>query len=541
MNKPPEFADWNDVLGQASAEDPRRVWLRFPGDGPDEELTFGDVNALADHHAHVLSAAGVRRGDRVCILLPNGSPWVGALFGAWRLGAVAVPLAPPFRSGPEAMDQLRVGLHAVRDCKAQAIMTSAEFRDLLLDSGEVPPAIIAVKEGVDAASASPASLPPPGPLADEVAIIQYTSGPALTPRGVELTHRGLIAAADATGRALGAGPRDEGVSWAPFFQDMGLVGVLLLSLRWRYPVTAMIPERFLLRPHEWIQVMSARRATISVAPNFAWRLCARRLQDRHLEGLDLSAWRVALTGAEMNEPDTLAAFCARLEPTGFRPGAMVAAYGLAENGIAATVTRPGAPPAVRPVPGSPDRRVVSCGGPVHGQEIQIRHKGAPAGERVIGEVWIRGPSLMRGYHGRPAETAAVLQDGWLDTGDLGFMEDGELFITGRRKDLIIRRGRNVYPSDVERIVAELPGVVRAVAFSERSVEEGTDSLTVVAGCDGSIEDTRQLEKTIGRQLMRVLGIQPGRVATAPAAQLDMGDPSRARAAWQARLTGGGAV
>jgi len=350
--------------------------------------------------------------------------------------------------------------------------------------------------GVETLDSLPSAPPRLSTVAPEaLGLVQFSSGTTGEPKPVALSHRALCAQV----RALNAfwperdGVEHSGVSWLPLYHDMGLVGCVLTALERPGTLTLFSPELFVARPALWLRAISRYRATLSPAPNFGYALAAERVRDDELEGVDLSSWRVALSGAEPVAPQTLERFASRFAAWGFDRRALTPVYGLSEAALAVTFSDPAAPPRIRrydrraldhegrarqPAAGAaaeaaPGRELVSVGRPLPGFEVSIRDpEGAPLGERRVGRVLARGPSLMSEYLGNPAATAATLHGGWLDTGDLGFLDDGELYLVGRAKDVLILRGRNHDPQDVEHAALGVEGARAGCAVAVSHLAEG---------------------------------------------------------------------
>jgi 1-acyl-sn-glycerol-3-phosphate acyltransferase len=314
-----------------------------------------------------------------------------------------------------------------------------------------------------------------------------------------LTHANLLANIRAIGQIFRATPDDVVVSWLPLYHDMGLIGNWLGSLYHACPVVVMSPLSFLARPERWLWAIHRYRATLSAGPNFAYELCVRKIEEGLLEGLDLSSWRMAGNGAEEISPTTLESFCERFEPYGFRREAVTPMYGLAENAVVLTSTPLGRGPAIdrilrkplavsgRAVPAGdskgPVTECVSCGVPIPGHEVRIvGESGRELGEREEGRLEFRGPSATSGYLRNPVKTRELIRDGWLDSGDLAYIAGGEIHVTGRIKDVILRAGRNLYPDEIEAAVAEIPGVRRGriAVFGHPDPTSGTEGLVVMA-------------------------------------------------------------
>jgi 1-acyl-sn-glycerol-3-phosphate acyltransferase len=321
---------------------------------------------------------------------------------------------------------------------------------------------------------------------------------------------------------------DVGVTWLPLYHDMGLIGAWFAPLYHGMPVVSMSPLAFLARPVRWLEAISRHRATVTAAPNFAYDLCARKIADADLAGLDLSSWRCALNGAEAVLAGTIDRFTTRFAPLGFRADAMLPVYGLAEGSLCVTAPPPHRAPKIARLsrdafqrgrliepaaPGdSQPLTFVACGRPIPGHELRIvTDAGRPRAARVEGHVQFRGPSSMQGYFQDPDATAAVVREGgWIDTGDFGFVdEDGDLFVTGRAKDVIIAGGRNIYPQEVEEAVAEVPGVRRGcvAAFGVQDPRTGTERLVVIAETRGALPpEGSPLHGAVGEAIVTAIGI-----------------------------------
>ncbi len=465
------------LTGILSAADlaPDLTTLVFVDHGrPQETITWNRLRSGAASRAARLAEAGVKPGARVIVMTPTGPEFFDAFFGALLLRATPVPVAPPHSIRP---DKLAVVFAAVMriadDCSAAAIVASDRSLTLLADylreQGRRMPL-------VSADETAPA-VDPPRAIDDvdpsELALLQYTSGSTSDPKGVALTHDAVIANAHVICGAL-ARPTTASLSWLPLYHDMGLIGCTLSTLYARRPQVLMPPHAFVKDPARWLQGVSDIRADTMVAPNFAYALCARSITDEDMAGVDLSSLQVALNGAEPIDPATIEAFEQRFAPYGVRPGTIRPAYGLAECALAVTFGDPGLACIdvvdadrlerdghAEPSGGAARRRAfVSVGRPLPGIAIRIAGEDdRELPDRAIGEIVVRGPSVMSGYHGRPDESAAALRGGWLHTGDLGYVADGQLFITGRSKDLLIRSGRNYYAQDIERAIAPVPGLM----------------------------------------------------------------------------------
>lgn len=480
--------------------------------------------------AAALRGQGVARGDRVLLMLTAQADFVDAFFGAMWADAVPVPLFPPlFSSRLEDFVANFGKIASNADAKvlvaSQAIVSAAKgFADQLGDGLRV-----LSPSSWDDAGERLEEAPTNGPA--DLALLQYTSGSTGTPKGVALSHANLLANVRAIGRAIDLDEDDVGVSWLPLYHDMGLIGTLG-TLYWGGRVICLSPLDFAKDPATWLRAISEHRGTLSPAPNFAFRRCLR-LSDEEVAGLDLSTWRVAFNGAEPVDAKTLQDFAARFAPHGFRTSALYPVYGLAEHTLAVSFPVLGQGPYVDSVDRSrlassgvaasvpaehPDAvSFVSVGTPLEGVSVEIRDdRGDAVPEGHVGEVVVRSASVMTGYFRDAAATAEVLSGGWLNTGDLGYLKAGMLYITGRSKDLVIRAGRNYYPQDIEAAVTDVKGVRagRVVAFSVPADDYSDDEEVVVLAETGVSEETppADLIQDIAIAVAARVGFRPHRVA-----------------------------
>jgi acyl-CoA synthetase (AMP-forming)/AMP-acid ligase II len=492
------------------------------------EHTRADVDADVRAAAHELSRIGVAAGDRVLLCVSETRPFFAFLLGAQALGAVPVPLPSPgeFR----ARSAFRERIEAVAaDCAPRAV---------IVDSLEEAESLAGVAEGAAVVPAGALAAPdrdatpPPGFRFDrsfhETAFIQYTSGSTGSPKGVVVTHYNLVANLRAIAEAGGFGPNDRSFNWLPLYHDMGLVGGFLVGLYLGLPTFVMPTRTFVGRPDSWLRAMSRFQATFACAPNFAFNMLARRLPDSAFAGLDLSHWRLACNGAEPIDRSTVEDFMRRFAPVGLSAGTMFPVYGMAECTLAAALPEPRALPrfdcidrgalsrdrAATTVPGGGPGGMtfVSVGRAMPGHRIRIVDPGGTdeLGERQIGEVTISGPSISPYYFRKAGDYPAPRTE--LRTGDLGYVADGELYIVDRVKDLLIIGGKNIVPSDVERIVARVKGVRygSVVAFAIRG-QAGTDELYLVLGVDPQA-DREPIRKAARAAVLEHFGVWPREVA-----------------------------
>lgn len=467
------------------------------GRGDELERTLVTLTELLDAAracAARLSRAGVGPGDRALLCLPNTEVFAAWFLGAHWLGAIPVPLPSLAGFGAKAplVERLR---GVVEDCGPRVLVGDSATVRTLGDIAFSGRGLALLDADANAGPVGEAAAPH-APGAGETAFIQYTSGSTGVPRGVLVTHGNLRANAQAIALKMRAGPSDRMLIWLPLYHDMGLVGGLVVPLYAGYPVLLMSPLSFLMRPARWLRAMSQFKATMTVAPNFAYSLCLRKVRDRDLEGLDLSALRLTYSGAEPIDADTARGFVERFARSGLPEFAFYPVYGLAEATLAAAFPEPGEPLFVDHIdrsqlgrgravavaaPGAGVASFVAVGRAVPGHAIEIRDPEGEAifPERHLGEIVLHGPSVTPGYFslaGPPTAPRTMLR-----TGDLGYLALGRLFVVDRVKDLIIVEGRNITPSDVERslkIDGVRPG--RAVAFGVPDAENGTEGVVVVA-------------------------------------------------------------
>ena len=544
------FAEtFQEVLRHRGRVDASRTHLIFYEDeGESSSLTFGELFEGAERVAADLAQRGIGRGDTVALMLPTSRDFFLAFAGTLLAGATPVPIYPPFRAD-------RIAEYAERQ---SAILANAgarllvTFREGASVAKLLKPLVPSLEAVVTAETLARSRAPAPfGPQlhsrAEDLALLQYTSGSTGNPKGVMLTHANLLANVRAIGEALGLRNDNVGVSWLPLYHDMGLIGAWLMPLYFGLPVVVLSPLAFLSRPARWVRAFHRYRGTISAAPNFAYELAAAKVSDEEMQGLDLSAWRAALNGAEPVLPATLDRFAARFASCGFRRETLLPVYGLAEASLAVTIPPVGRGPRVdhleraafeqegRAVPAPPDASApnsnedpnvisfVSAGPPIPRHEVRIANdRGDDVGERVEGQLWFRGPSTTQGYYRNEAATAALLPEGaaagWVNSGDRAYRADGEIYITGRVKDIIIHAGHNLYPHEIEDAVARVPGVRKGcvVAFGAADPVAGTERLVIVAESREGNRDARaRLAQAITAQVTETLGLPPNVVEVVP--------------------------
>ncbi len=510
-----ERRDWDVRILHAATDAP-------PGhgtDGSDQGLAlgYGELWELARRAAFGLARGGVAAGDRVLLLLPTSASFLGVFFGCQLLGAAPVPLVPPWSPQRQKEHAERVS-RVASVCQARVAVTEARFVPALSDAG------LSLLLGQELLRTDEMWRGPTPAQADRTAFIQFTSGSTSEPRGVVVEHGAALANCRFIAQAVELGPDDIGCSWLPLFHDMGLIGHVLVPLFARTRSVLMPPEAFMLQPRVWLEAISRYRATISTAPNFAYDLCAQKPAQDHL---DLKSWRVAMCGAETVRSETLARFAVQFSGSGFDARSFRPVYGLAEATLAVTIPPPRPAPRYeridraaleekgRALPAAAAAAAVEVAGlgypdAAHALRIRGAH-GETLGEREVGQIELAGPAVMKEYFRDPAATAAVLEAGWLRTGDLGYLADGELFVTGRVKELIVQAGRNVYPYDVELAAERVAGVRagRSAAFGVPNAASGTEDLVLV--CETRLrhaEQRRQLIAEILASVFAATGLRP---------------------------------
>jgi len=548
-----------DVLRYRAAHDAERTHLLITEDSEARErsftLTFGELFAAGNRCAAELARRGVPAGGRVALMLPTSRAFFVSYAGVLLAGAIPVPIYPPFRAD-------RIEEYAARQ---SAILNNAEvcllltFRraeavaKLLRPRVRSLSGVVDAEKLIEAADKAPPPSPGVSPLhvtgsrarhGNDIALLQYTSGSTGDPKGVMLTHANLLANMRAIGEAVQLGPDDIGISWLPLYHDMGLIGAWLTLLHFGTPLAVMSPLAFLTRPERWLQAFHKHRGTIAAAPNFAYELCVRKIADKDIKGVDLSSWRAALNGAEPVNPETLERFAERFASYGFRREAQLPVYGLAEAALGVTIPPLNRGPLVdrveretftaqgRAVPaGREDETAiafVSSGKALRGHEVRIvDERGDEVVDRTEGFLWFRGPSATAGYYRNPKATEALLPLGpattpeeyaWVNSGDRAYRADGEIYVTGRVKDIIIKGGRNLYPHEVEDLAARAEGIRKGciVAFGLTDEAAGTEKLVVVAETRERDASRRAaLASAVTDLVSRGLGLPPDRVELIP--------------------------
>ena len=490
--------------------------LTFVVGGEHVPVPYAQLHEEATRYAANLQAMGVGPGSHVALLGPTSRPLVTAIQAAWLAGATVVVLPLPMRlsSIDEFVAQTRA---RITHADVSLVLVDPELAPFIEPRPDDPPMV-----GWEALDDDGPAYKRPEDDLDALAILQFTSGSTTDPKGVMLPHRTVGANLDAIALATSLDPDDDClVSWLPLYHDMGLVGLFLLALTTGTPLVLGAPTDFMAGPSRWMEWVSTYGGTATAGPNFSYVLAARAL--RRCEQLDLSRLRIALNGAEPVDPATVAAFIEAGERHGLRPGAVFPAFGMAEIAIAGTFPEPMSGLRSDAVdrrvleteryaaPAEPGREGVRelaiLGRPVEGLEIRVVDPiaGDVLKDREVGELEIRGTSVTPGYYKRPDANAELFHDGWLRTGDLAYLLDGEMVMCGRIKDMIIVGGRNVFPEDIERALADVVGVRagNVIAFGVDGAQ-GKEGLVIV--CESKSDDLPEVRRSVAERVRDAVGL-----------------------------------
>ncbi len=521
---PDQLGTLTEVLAWHAQRQPQRTHLiLLDDDGQEQRLSYGELLQRVSAVAAGLQARDIGPGDAVALMLPTSLAFFHCFLGILLAGAVPVPIYPPARPS-QLEDHLRRHAAILDNAGAKWLIASGEvalpaglLRGLVAGLGGV-----VLADDLLACRASLVEVPSAG---TDLALLQYTSGSTGNPKGVTLTHAQLLANIRAMARAAQVGRHDVFVSWLPLYHDMGLICAWLSCLVYAIPFVVMSPLRFLAAPQRWLQAIHDYRGTLSGAPNFAYELCLRRVPDELIGRLDLSGWRIAFNGAEPVNPGTMERFAARFAACGLDAKALAPVYGLAECAVGLAFTpqrgllvdsidraafstlgqaQPAAPADPNPL------RFVACGRPLPGYELRVVDaSGTELPERREGRLQFRGPSATSGYWRNPQANARLFDGDWLETGDQAYLAGGELYLSGRAKDIVIKAGRNIYPQEVEEAVGRIAGVRPGcvAVFGSPDPASGTERLVVAAETRLSAAAAlAALRQAIQDQVVELLGL-----------------------------------
>lgn len=515
-----------EVLDEHVAAHPDQVQIVCLAEQNETPLSYRLLHESSVALATGLQRCGLQQGQTVAIMLPTSPEYFFTYLGILRAGGIPVPIYPPARPS-QLEDHVRRHTGILANAGASLLVSVPEAIQVSrllqarvpgLRTIRTPAQLLAAGQGQEFSAVAV--------RAEDVAFIQYTSGSTGQPKGVALTHANLLANIRAMATSIEASSDDVFVSWLPLYHDMGLIGAWLGSFTLGFRLVVMSPLAFLGRPRRWLEAISQYGGTLSAGPNFAYELCLNRIDDAALVGLDLSRWRLAFNGAEAVSADTVTRFTQRFATCGLRPTAMTPVYGLAEASVGLLF-----PPLGRglridhierdafehkghavPSTQSTALRFVACGRALPGHEIRIvDDAGNARPERVEGKLEFRGPSATSGYWHAPELTARLFGDSqgeWLDTGDRAYLAEGDVFVTGRVKDIVIRGGRNLYPQEIEDAVGQVPGVRRGcvAVFGMHDPHSGTERLVVLAEArPGQGQVTRALRERVARAVVTAIG------------------------------------
>lgn len=499
-----------DVLNWQVSRQPDRPHIQvYTDEGNGEIISFIQLKNAASRVAGGLLQRGLEPSEPVALMLPSSPDYFYSFFGIILAGGIPVPIYPPARPS-QLEDHIRRHVHILANCLAKIFITVPEAKGVAqLLKSQVPN----LQHIVSAAelTSSTALATPPVITTKNIAFIQYTSGSTGNPKGVVLTHANLLANIRAMGRVVNASSKDVFVSWLPLYHDMGLIGAWLGSLYYAALFVVMPPLSFLAKPERWLWAIHQHHGTLSASPNFGYEYCLRRLNDKDLKGLNLSSWRAAFNGAESVSPETLNDFSQRFESFGFNKKSMMPVYGLAESTVGLAFPPISRGPVIdsierdvfmrngvaRPTQGKNEHalKFVSSGPPLPNHQIRVID---PAGhelpERHEGRLEFHGPSSTSGYYRDAEKTQSLFDEQWLDTGDLAYIANGELFVTGRIKDIIIKAGRNIYPQELEEAVGNILSIRsgRVAVFGSEDKHSKSERLIVIA--ETRCEDNNELEE-----------------------------------------------
>ena len=505
----------------------------YQDSGRGEMITYAQLATMSNKVAWCLLDKQLPSAAKVTLMLPSSPDYFFSFMGVLIAGAIPVPIYPPMRLS-QIESYIRRHQTILKNCQAEVMITTPEIQRYSTLLTSLVPSLKHVLTANDFATYSEQ----PVKMAiseDDIAFIQYTSGSTADPKGVQLSHRNLLANIKAMGVATQLTSKDIFVSWLPLYHDMGLIAAWLGMFYHAAHLVVMSPLEFLARPQRWLWAIHRYRGTISAAPNFAYDLCVHRIAEEQLKGLDLTSWRVSCNGAEPVIPDTVRRFCKRFAGYGFNREAYWPVYGLAESSVGLAFPKPDRTPHIQridrsyftnqgkaiPVDASDKNALefVSCGEALSAHELRVvDDMDIELPDRQQGHLQFKGPSSTRGYYRNPEKTAELFHGQWLDTGDLAYFDKGQLYLTGRSKDIIIRAGRNIYPHEIEEAVGTIAGVRRGriVAFGYSETATGKERLVVLVETRETDQQKQQeLRQHILNTCADIVDLPPDEIVLAP--------------------------
>ena len=500
-------------LRSLHARDPEQVavYLQFPG-REDLPLTREQLLRGASAYAQALERERIQPGEVAVLILPHGEDLIYSFWGAVLHGAI--PSIMPFLTEKLSPERYRADLAAlIAVTRPAAIVTYPEFeaevRAALQEGDSVRSVIVTDQVGSPLELAFD-SLRGYQRRSEDIALLQHSSGTTGLQKGVALSHQAVFNQLDAYGKSLSLSESDVIVSWLPLYHDMGLIAGFLMPILSGIPLVLMSPFDWVRAPYKLLQSIATYRGTLTWLPNFAYNFCAQKIRDRHVEGVDLSSLRAVINCSEPVRWESHLAFYERFKDHGLKLETLQTSYAMAENVFGVTQSRLGSLPVVEeidreafmvervaksPSDGHPSMKMMSSGQPLENVKVGVLDEhGSEVPERVIGEIALRSNCMLTSYFNRPDLTEKALRDGWYLTGDFGYVSQGEVFVSGRKKDMIIVGGKNIYPQDLESLTYEVPGVHagRSVAFGLYDEAQGTEEVVIIA--EGDSDDADQQQK-----------------------------------------------
>ena len=496
---------FSNLLQRSYLEIPEKVSIVLQNAGqPDQEITYRQLILGANRYALTLSREEIKAGEVVLLILQHGQDLAFSFWGAVLRGAI--PAIMPFLSEKLSPERYRADLASlISITKPAAIITSAKFES------EASSALVpgdSVRKVIVTNTVEPQSEPDFDSLAgikaspEDISLLQHSSGTTGLQKGVALSHKAVLNQLDAYSKAINLDPeKDVIVSWLPLYHDMGLIACFLLPVLMRVTLVEISPFDWVRAPYKLMQSVSQYKGTLSWLPNFAFNFCANKIRERNLEGVDLSTWRAIINCSEPVHVESHKIFAEKFSAFGLRPQALQTSYAMAENVFAVTQSPLDQSPvmdeidrevfltqrlATPPIAGRPAMKMMSSGQPLANTKIRIvGENGKELPDRVVGEIKMQSDCMLTEYYNRPDATELALRNGWYMTGDYGYLANGELYVSGRKKDMIIVGGKNIYPQDLESLASEVPGVHpgRTVAFGMYDEEAGTEEVVIIAEVD----------------------------------------------------------